>query len=233
MNPLESPEAQAAREVVRVVEDRMSLLVVGDKIDTPEQYQAVAAELVSLKKSRKVVDDRRKAMTGPLDETKRQIMDLFRPMTDKLDALERRFKDALLAYDREQERKAAELRRKAAEEQRQREEEAERERRFQAQRAARLAEQGKTDQAHEAAQAAAQVVTPPPAPVVMAATPAARGIAYRTVYRYEVEDLEQVPREYLMLDERKVRQVVDSTLGQVKIAGLRIFEDKIIAAGRR
>ena len=46
----------------------------------------------------------------------------------------------------------------------------------------------------------------------------------RKVWAFELQDLSQVPREYLVLDEQKVRQAIRS--GERAIPGLRIFQQQ-------
>lgn len=47
----------------------------------------------------------------------------------------------------------------------------------------------------------------------------------RIVYKFEVEDLSQVPREYLMLDESKVRKAINGENRVQSIPGIKIVED--------
>ena len=48
----------------------------------------------------------------------------------------------------------------------------------------------------------------------------------RVAWKFTIEDESKVPREYLMVDEKKIRQAVNA--GERKIAGVRIEEDIII-----
>lgn len=47
----------------------------------------------------------------------------------------------------------------------------------------------------------------------------------RIVYKFEVEDLSQVPREYLVLDESKVRKAINGDKRVESIPGIKIVED--------
>jgi len=84
-------------------------------IDSPAMYELAAADLQSVKALRKQVDDKRTGITGPLNQALKAVNDLFRPATSYLDDAEGKLKGALLAYDQEQARKAAEERRRAEE----------------------------------------------------------------------------------------------------------------------
>lgn len=215
------PRARAAVQGVEIIENRLQTYVAA-KILTPEQYQTAASELRNIKEARKVMDDARKAMTGPLDKAKAVIMDFFRGPGDRLDDAERKLKRALLDYDLEQQHIADQERRRA-------EEAASRERNFQEQRAARLAEQGALAAATEAMEQAARVQTP----TVVAATPKASGIAYRDVYKWQVIDESLLPREFMSPDLAKIRQRVELSKGECEIPGVKVWTEKQIAARRR
>jgi hypothetical protein len=47
----------------------------------------------------------------------------------------------------------------------------------------------------------------------------------RIVYKFELEDLDQVPREYLVLDESKVRKAINGEKRVESIPGIKIIED--------
>jgi hypothetical protein len=53
----------------------------------------------------------------------------------------------------------------------------------------------------------------------------------RTVWRFEVTDESLVPREFMMTNDFAIRKAVNE--GTREIAGVRIYEDVIITAGRR
>jgi len=92
-------------------------------IDSPEMYEIAGEELRAIKAKYKTLEDRRKAITGPMDKAKKEVMDLFRKPLETLEKAEAALKGTMLTYSREQQRIADEKRReaeKAAEEERQR-----------------------------------------------------------------------------------------------------------------
>jgi colicin import membrane protein len=104
-------------------------------IDSDEMLEAAGDDLRAVKTLQKKVEDQRTSITGPLNAVVRTINDLFRQPAAFLDQAEAKLKGAMLTYTTEQERIAAEARRKAeeaariererlAEEQRQQEEQA-------------------------------------------------------------------------------------------------------------
>ena len=61
----------------------------------------------------------------------------------------------------------------------------------------------------------------------------AEGIQCREVWRYEVIDAAQVPREYLTIDHTKLGGVVRALKGAAQIPGVRIWVERTIAATGR
>lgn len=123
-------------------------------IDSPEMYQTAGSELQQIKRKAKDLEAQRVDLVTPLNATVKKINDLFRSPLDYLSRAEQTIKSAMITYDREQERKAAEERRKA-------EEAAARERaRLQAEAAAaearRVAEENRLREEAAAAERAAQ-----------------------------------------------------------------------------
>lgn len=65
---------------------------------------------------------------------------------------------------------------------------------------------------------------PPPAPAKL------EGIQTRLIWKYELVDISKVPREYLMLNQIKVQGAITSMKGATNIPGVRVYEEKVIAA---
>lgn len=175
-------------------------------IDSQTMFELAGDDLKAIKALQKEVEEKRTSITGPLNQAVKAVNDLFRPPKEYLDKAEATIKRAMVTWTTEQERLAAEARRKAEEEAR-----AERERlaaleREQAEAARRAAEEAQLAAAageQEAAAAAmavaqaaqeqaavaaltAQVVTV--APEVESPSKVA-GISGRVTYSAEVTDL--------------------------------------------
>lgn len=84
-------------------------------IDSPTMYELASDELRNIKALQKTVEDRRTAITGPLNAALKAVNDLFRAPKDFLDRAEATCKRSMIAYTTEQERIAAEARRVAEE----------------------------------------------------------------------------------------------------------------------
>lgn len=85
-------------------------------IDSPAMLEVAGAELITIKRKRNELDEKRKAITGPLDIAKKEIMELFRAPLDFLDSAETILKTGIGSYQNEQKRIAAEAQRKLDEE---------------------------------------------------------------------------------------------------------------------
>lgn len=83
-------------------------------IDSPTMYELAADDLMKVKALAKNVEDKRTAITGPLNQAVKAVNDLFRSPKDFLQSAENTIKGAMLTYDRAQQQKAEEARRAAA-----------------------------------------------------------------------------------------------------------------------
>jgi hypothetical protein len=183
-------------------------------------YEVAGVELQRVKGAQRRLDDLRRSMTRPLDEAKRAIMNFFRAPEEKLARAENGIKRAMVAFQTEQDR----LRREA---QARADEAARKERERLAAQAQRAAASGKTEKASQLEDRASAVV----APVIARETPKVVGVQTREVWKFEVTDPAAVPREYLAVDESKIRKVVGALKGDTVIPGVRVWSEKAIAAG--
>jgi hypothetical protein len=86
----------------------------------------------------------------------------------------------------------------------------------------------------EAAELVRDFVQTPTTPLVIVPAPVkAPGIQCREVWRYEVMDPAEVPREYLMIDHAKLGAVVRALKGAAPIPGVRMWPERTIAAKGR
>ena len=224
-------QAQAAPEmaeeaVVEIQERALTMPERAAAIDVVDAATyAVAGEfLVDVKTLRKEIEAHHAPMIESAHLAHKAALAARKKYDEPLAAAERIVKGALAAYRHEEERKRrereAELRREA---ERLEEEERLRE-------ATRLEEQGKK------AQAEAVLERPSVAPVVSleSQTPKVAGVSTRTTWDFEIEDATAIPREYLSIDERKIRGVIRALGAEARIPGVRVFQRTDVAAsGRR
>jgi hypothetical protein len=165
--------------------------------------------LKRIKQAQKKVDETRKGMTKPLDESKKKIMDLFRPVEARIADAEASVKDSLLTYQTEQaKRLEAELEAK-----RKRDE-------------VELAE--KIKDAEFFGEKDVEFGTSEVADMPVNVQPVVSGISTKSVWTYEIENESLIPMEYFSLDESKIKKAVD--FGIRNVPGLKIYQKQIISA---
>lgn len=204
-------------------------------IDSPEMAAAAAEELGSIKGKAKQLEELRMSMTRPLDEAKRRIMDLFRGPQLKLAAAEETIKKAIGVYQAEERRKAEEARGAAEEIARMERERLEAEARAAAE-AAKAAAAAGDEEAAAAAHVQATVLAAEAevvqhlAPAVVEQPVKLAGVSTRTDWDFEITDEAAIPREFLMIDEKKIRAYVKAMKSEAKVAGVRVFARDVISA---
>lgn len=209
------PEAQAA------IRDAGTLAhVAADVIvDSAESMAGAAEHLQAIKGAAKRLVEKRKAITDPLDASKKAAMALFAPAVMALEDAERRVKRAIGTYH---EQEAAARRRAQA----QADELARKERERLQRQAEKAAEAGRTEKA-ERLEAQAAVTT---AAVVRTEAPKVAGTGIRKTWTFEITNPAAVPREYCMPDESKIRKIVSALQGDTNIAGVRAYAKTVIAS---
>lgn len=226
------------------------------EVETAEDYSLAADELRAIKQRANAIEEQRTGITGPINQALRAVNALFKGPAELLAQAESILKRKMLGYQQEQERIAAEARRKAeeaaaAERKRLEEEAAARQREAEAQAAAAAKAKAEGDaQAAALAQAAAQraqaeaqaaattaqVIT---APVVAVEKPAAKGISTSTKVDFEVTSLHELvvhiaahPEliNLLQADAVKLRAYVRGLGAACALPGVRVFETAVMSA---
>lgn len=216
---------------------------------TNDAEAEVAGEVLrEIARLSKAAEGERRELVDPLNATVKKINARFKDAAAPFKAADEIIRGKLGAYQAEQERAAEEERRrleaerqererKAREEREKREAQARAEREKAEKEAAEAAELAADDdseemadlaaEAHEKAQEAATAVSAleslpepslPKAMVEAAKKPA--GVSSRRVWKHTIEDPVLVPREFLAVDEKKIREAVRQGVRQ--IPGVRI-----------
>lgn len=248
---MESFELTPEAREVQAEADQALAVATEYRVTTHDEYSAAGDELTRIKAAQKRLDETRKSLTRPLDESKKRIMDFFRAPAEKLAEAEKAIKSACIGYQQEQERIRREEQRKAEEaarkererlerlriaaEQKAREKEAELRRQAAeadaAERAkieARMradAEKAAAKQAEIDARAASVI-----APVIHREAPKVEGLSTRTVWKFRITDARQLPPEYTIPDEKKIGQVVRALKGDTSIPGVEVYAEESMAA---
>jgi hypothetical protein len=197
------------------------------EVSSEGEYREAVDALNAITSKRKTLEEKRLEITRPLDAAKKAIMDFFRAPADVLDKAERVIKGALSAFEvRRRERIEAERR----ELQRKADEAAAAERKRLAAEAERLAAEGRVETAalkiERAETLQAREITTVPGEKV-------KGVSYRTTWNYRIADADAIPREFMMVDEQKIRRYVSAMKGDTKIAGVEVFTEQHVAATGR
>jgi hypothetical protein len=210
-----SAAAEYGRRAYRYLSEAVAF-----EVDSPQMAEMAAADLQRIKAFAKEVDDERKSITRKLDEVKSGIMAMFRPAGDYLAEAESALKGSLTKFLDAEEKKRREeeaIKRKAAEEAaaRMREE------------AAVLASQGDADTARALGQQADML------PAMVEAdtrTTKLHGVSSAERWQFEIVDSAKIPRDYLMVDEAKIRKVVQALKAETAIPGIRVYATRQISA---
>lgn len=201
-------------------------------VDSPEKYRASAGDLQIIKAKTKELEETRMSLTRPIEEGKKKIIAFFKKPLDFLKQAEASVKKAMVVWDTEQEEKRLAEERRLAEIQRQ---EAERLRQQAAKEAAR-AESLKTEKAKANAKVQAEkllaeaVVVTAIAPVVESNAEEVSGISKRKNWKFRIINANDIPREYLIPDEKYIGQIVRASRGKKEIPGIEIYSEDIIAS---
>jgi hypothetical protein len=86
---------------------------------------------------------------------------------------------------------------------------------------------------HAAIVAAGQAPTPSAMAQLTALSvpPTPAAISFRKVWKVEITDPNQVPREYLLIDTTALRKVCQATDGKIQIPGVRFVQEQSVAVG--
>lgn len=210
-------EIQTAREMGVTTIQRATELARGINDATT---LAVAADfLMEIKRRRKQWAEFNKPAKQKLDALKRELLDRERQIDEPLDRAENEIlKPAMAKFQQEQEqiRRATEYR--LREEARKREEDA------RLQEAQELNQNGQSQLAEAVLEAPVVV-----APVVIPKMETPAGVSYRDVWKFEIVDPNAVPREYLIVDEKKIGGVVRAMKNETRIAGIRVYKETTVA----
>ena len=193
-------------ETSKVLLDKAKAIEILDK---PE-YEEGAKLFAQIKSFKKTIDTQRKELIKlPYDYVKR-VNAFAKEISKPLDNAETVIKQKLIDYEAKKELKRREQEKRAEEERK------------------RLQEQLNKEAQEKGVEA---VILPevmfPKEEKNIVHTESGDTIYTRTVWDFEIVDFAQVPDEYKVIDEKKVRQAINR-LGIRDIPGLRIFQKKTI-----
>lgn len=164
----------------------------------------------------------RDRLLKPFKDGVEGIRNFFRAPIDYLEKAEALEKSRLIEWDRKVERQRQEQQEaafRAAENERKRLERA----------AQRADQKGDVDRAQ---QLQAQAMTTV-APVIESPSEKVTGAVMREVWTFEITDPALIPRQWLKVDEQKIRRQVNATRAETSIPGVRVFKERSLAVRSR
>lgn len=212
-----------AKAATAILQDVKTFRIVNN-----DQYKDAAEMLKKIKAFAKLLDDKRKQITAPLDTAKKVVMDLFRGPTDALSQAESLLKNAMVGYQQEQEKIRQEQERRAQEAARAEEE---KQRKAIEARAAKAEEKGNIAKAEELREKAQEVFVP--RPVVASSLEKCSGVATKKVWKFRVTNKILIPIQYLVPDEKMIGEVVRATKGTISIPGVEVYCEDSLAVSTR
>jgi hypothetical protein len=197
-------------------------------ISSSEQLQVVGTEVLRIKDVRKQVQELFADPKKQAHETHKSICEAEKKLLDPLDQAEKAYNQMILNYNREQQRLLAleqERIRKEAEAK------AEVERQAKLKEAEAAMDNGADLSQIEEMMAEAETVIPI-VPIIQTAQSIPVGLNIKQNWTWECIDINLVPREYLMLDEKKLNAQAKATKDTVKVPGIRFYDEGTVAKSR-
>lgn len=221
-------------------------------VRSPREYERAAEDLKRVKGKFKEVESCRVHLKEPVLEQGRRIDEFFRAPLKFLTDAEAAIKKALIGYENEQKRIAAEKQRELEEAARKEREALEAKARAERERIDREAEElrkkaleaqqsGDSAEANKLlVQAATKVADSEEkaesilaeaatkiAPTVSADIPLVAGQSTKTVWRARVVDASKVPDQFKIVDDKLIQDYAKATKGKVPVAGLEFYPEEI------
>lgn len=225
---------QLKADIQLMLEPARAIRVIND--DMSKVAMSAASEV---KKLSKAIEEKRKDLVGPLNDEVKRINGYAKQISEPLLEIESHLKRELAAWNeilaerrREEMRKAEEAKRLAEAEAERKRKEAEEEAKLSAMfspaddaSAARAEVKIQTDAVKELA----TIESSHKAQVKEIASMKVPGA--RTIWNFEVTDASAVPMEFLMVNEKALREAVRA--GVREIPGVRIFSETVVAIGAK
>lgn len=193
------------------------------KIITVADYSRAGEILLTIKGIRKKIEDTFKPIKQKMDAAKKEVLDQEKLADKPLAEAEAYIKPLIATYNAEQEKI------RLAEEARLREIARQEEEERQLQEALAAEKAGDKEEAEAIIQAPVYV----PPVVVPKVVPKVAGISMTKRWTYRIVDAAKIPREFLCPDEQKIGQYARAMKDSGKIAGIEIYSEDSVSAGRR
>jgi vacuolar-type H+-ATPase subunit H len=192
-------------------------------ITCPAEYEKAGNYLKQVKGRYQQIDKERKAILAPLNETKQRIQDFFNPPLERLAKAETVLKHSIASWTIEQQRILAEQERHArelaAKEQDRLDAEAQ-------QNALQAEQSGNHNQAEEILATVPQVSMP----VIESVQAKVEGVSMRDNWKYRITNANEIPREFLIPDDKKLTQYAKMAKNTMTVSGVEFYNDQIVVS---
>jgi hypothetical protein len=205
-------------------------------IRNQDEYEFQADILLQIKSYYKTLDQQRKDTKQPFDDAVKNLQAMFKVPLDKLIKAEGLIKQAMLKYNKEQEKIRKEAEEKLREEQeveaRKKREEAEvySELSKEAESEGNIIDAGDYQDVAEIKKMEATAISNTEIVIKQKKT---RGIATTKVWKYKVKNFDKIPRNYLMVNDKMLTALAKATKNTMKIEGIEFYYEDTIKAGGR
>uniref|UniRef100_A0A6M3Y0R7 Uncharacterized protein n=2 Tax=viral metagenome TaxID=1070528 RepID=A0A6M3Y0R7_9ZZZZ len=176
-------------------------------IKTVEDLKPANDDLVTIRRLRKAIEEKRKEYVKPLQDHVKSINDAFKILSEPIEIADKVTSQKMLAFTSEQDRIRSEQERINAER-------------------IKLA-QDEMELNGELTESVNLVEVIQEVPTTIKTEVGTTG--QRDNWKWEVQDINQVPREYLMINVGMLTPIVKASKGKIVIPGIRIFNEPILA----
>lgn len=183
----------------------------GTKIANQAEYGLNVNIIRELKKKWKTVEEARKKMKKPADDTVKEIQDFFNPILSAYKQAENKLRGLLGDYDTEQARIRKEAQDKIDKDLKEKKDKTET--------AAIEARENNNEAAAVSLEIQSNAL---PQTGVQLKPSKVQGVSKTTVYEYTVANLGQVPRNFLMINDKAIKSFITATKGEMPIEGISI-----------
>lgn len=222
VNPINVEQVETSSKDVVVLAEKTNQL----KINNQDDYNSANDLLKTVKSRFKELETQRKEITKPLDDAKKAVLSLFNKPLEILENAEKFIKRHMIGYTEEQERIAREEARKLQE---LADKEAERQRKLLDAKIERAEASGKEEKAEMLKEQKEEIV-PTFVPYVAPAIETPKGVSYKLKWSATVIDENLVPREYLIVNQKALDSIAQSTKGTINIPGVKFTSEKILSS---
>jgi vacuolar-type H+-ATPase subunit I/STV1 len=183
------------------------------KVITTDDYQKAGELSRSIKEKQKELDEMRRSLTKPLDESKKRIIEFFKKPLEKLEAIQYYVNNQMLRFSELERQKLEEEKRKAQEEMAKLEK-----------KAVTADQKGNIEKAEELRAKQYELEQTAESATITKV----EGISYRKVWHYRITSEKDIPREYLIPDEKKIAETIRKEKEKTDIKGVEIYSEDVI-----